>query len=172
MSYNFEEVITTRDRLREITGGEPSSTAANKVIDHIDEACRSFISLSPFIMVATKGGDGLLDLSPKGDTPGFVTVLDNKTLAIPDRSGNRRHDSFENLFINPEIGLFFMIPGKGQTLRMSGTGLVVRDGALQARLASQGEEPQFILIVTIEEAFMHCSKCMMRSHLWQHDEWS
>ncbi len=171
MALVFEEVITSRDRLREIVGGEASDKVNNKIIDHIDDLCRDFIAASPFIMVATKGADGLLDLSPKGDPAGFVSVLDEKTLAIPDRLGNRRYDTFENLLKNPEIGLFFIIPGNGDTLRVSGTGKIVRDRALQAELAVMGKEPEFILVVDVEEAFMHCPKCMVRSKLWQPDEW-
>lgn len=171
MALVFEEIITNRDRFREIVGGEASEKVTNKAIDHIDDICRRFIAASPFVMVATKGGDGLLDLSPKGDPAGFVSVLDRKTLAIPDRLGNRRYDTFENLLINPEIGLFFIIPGNGDTLRISGTGKIVRDSALQASLAVKGKEPDLVLVVTVDEVFMHCPKCMVRSRLWQPDQW-
>jgi PPOX class probable FMN-dependent enzyme len=166
----FEEVIRTRERLRELFK-PPSDMVNNKVIDHIDDICRRFIAASPFVMVATRGADGRLDLSPKGDPAGFVTVLDEKTLAIPDRLGNHRVDTFENLLVNPEIGLFFLIPGNGDTLRVSGKGQIVRDGELQCRMAMNGKEPLVILVVAIEEAFMHCPKCMVRSRLWKPTEW-
>ena len=122
-------------------------------------------------MVGSRGGDGLLDLSPKGDAPGFVAVLGTKTLAIPDRLGNNRLDTFENLLINPQVGLLFVIPGNGDTLRVSGTGQIVRDRALQARLAANGKEPNLILVVSVEEAFMHCPKCVLRSQLWNPERW-
>jgi PPOX class probable FMN-dependent enzyme len=166
----FEEVIETRERLRELSK-QPSQRARNKVIDHIDDICRRFIAASPFVMVASRGADGRLDLSPKGDPAGFVTVLDEKTLAIPDRPGNNRLDTFENLLTHPDVGLFFMIPGNGDTLRVSGKGRIVRDAALQGRLAVNGKAPNLVLVVTVEEAFMHCPKCMARSGLWDPEGW-
>jgi PPOX class probable FMN-dependent enzyme len=166
----YEEVITTRVRLRELSK-QPSQRARDKVIDHIDDICRRFIAASPFVMVASRGADGLLDLSPKGDPPGFVTVLDEKTLAIPDRPGNNRLDTFENLLTHPDVGLFFMIPGNGDTLRVSGKGRIVRDASLQARLAVDGKAPNLILVAAVEEAFMHCPKCMARSRLWSPEHW-
>src|SRR5215207_4070202 len=115
----FEEVVGTRERLRELSK-QPSARAINKVIDHIDELCRRFIAASPFVLVASRGGDGRIDVSPKGDPPGFVCVLDEKTLAVPDRPGNHRLDTFENLLVHPEVGLLFLVPGNGDTLRVSG----------------------------------------------------
>src|SRR5262245_51334095 len=136
---------------------QPSSRARDKVIDHIDDICRRFITACPFVIVASRGADGRMDLSPKGDPPGFVAILDDKTLAIPDRPGNHRLDTFENLLANPEMGLFFLIPGKGDTLRVSGKGNIVRDGSLQDHLAINGKVPHLVLVVSVEEAFMHCS---------------
>jgi PPOX class probable FMN-dependent enzyme len=170
MGSLFEEVLTTRERLRELYN-VPSHRVTNKVIDHIDDLCRRFIATSPFVMVATRGGDGRLEQSPKGDPPGFVAVLDAKTLAIPDRPGNNRLDTFENLLIHPEVGLFFMIPGNRDTLRVSGTGKMVRDRGLQEKLAIGGKAPVVVLIVTVEEAFMHCPKCVIRSRLWEPAHW-
>jgi len=122
-------------------------------------------------MIATRGSDGRLDVSPKGDPAGFVAVLDERTLAIPDRLGNNRLDTFENVLVHPEVGLIFVIPGHNDTLRVSGKGRIVRDAALQRRLAVNGKTPNLVLVVTVEEAFMHCSKCMIRSRLWRQDEW-
>jgi uncharacterized protein len=170
MTLSFDEVITTREQLREITG-EPFDVVVNKSIDHIDEICRRFIAAAPFLMISTRGADGLHDISPKGDPAGFVQVLDDHTLAIPDRLGNKRHDTFENLLVNPEIGLFFLIPGNADTLRVSGTAKIVRDKALQARFAIRGKEPEFVIVVTVEEAMTHCPKCVRRSHLWDPDQW-
>ena len=170
MDRCFEEVVTTRTRLRELYKA-PSHRVTNKVIDHIDDLCRRFIAASPFVMVATRGGDGRLEQSPKGDPPGFVAVLDAKTLAIPDRPGNNRLDTFENLLIHPEVALFFMIPGNRDTLRVSGTGQLVRDRGLQDKLAIGGKAPALVLIVTVAEVFMHCPKCVVRSRLWEPECW-
>jgi PPOX class probable FMN-dependent enzyme len=170
VGFCFEEIIETHQRLRELNK-QPSERAKNKMIEHIDDVCRRFIAASPFIMVASRGTDGFLDLSPKGDPPGFVAVLDEKTLAIPDRPGNHRLDTFENVLKHPEIGLIFLIPGSGDTLRVSGTGKIVRDKSLQARLAVDGKHPALVLIVTVQQAFMHCSKCVTRARLWMPEYW-
>ena len=170
MADRFEEVVTTRERLRQIVS-YPNQAIVDKVIDHIDDVCRRFIAASPFAVIATKGSDGLIDVSPKGDPAGFVTVLDEKTLAIPDRPGNKRIDSFENLLVNPQIGMIFLIPGYGYTLRVSGTGSIVRDGALQKQLAVDGKPPDLVLIMNVRQAFMHCAKCIARSKLWQPTGW-
>lgn len=170
MGDRFEEVVTTRERLREIVG-QPSPAIVAKVIDHIDDICRRFIAASPFAVIATKGADGLIEVSPKGDPAGFVTVLDEKTLAIPDRVGNKRVDTFENLLVNPNVGLVFLIPGYGYTLRVSGTARIVRDAALANGLAVNGKSPDLVLVVTVEEAFWHCAKCIARSKVWQPEEW-
>jgi uncharacterized protein len=163
-------VITTRERLRQLVE-LPGDRVARKAIDHVDEICRRFIAASPFVVVASRGADGRLDLSPKGDPPGFVAVLDERTLAIPDRFGNNRLDTFQNLLAHAEVGLFFVIPGNRDTLRVSGKGQIVRDRALQSRLAVNGKEPNLVLVVTVDEAFMHCPKCMVRSRLWKPEEW-
>lgn len=170
MPRRFDEVIATQQRLREVSK-LPSFRAQNKVIDHVDEICRRFIATSPFVIVASRGADGRIDLSPKGDPAGFVCVLDDKTLAIPDRVGNNRLDTFENLLAHPEIGLIFMIPGHGDTLRISGTGQIVRDSTLQARLAVDGRPPNLVLVVTVSEVFLHCPKCVARSKLWSPEHW-
>ena len=112
-----------------------------------------------------------MDISPNGDAPGFVKVLDERTLLVPDRPGNQRFDTFRNLFANPRIGLIFLIPGKRETLRVSGTAEIVRDADQLAALAANGKVPALALGVHVEEAFMHCAKCMIRSNLWQPDAW-
>ncbi|MDI5986610.1 pyridoxamine 5'-phosphate oxidase family protein [Halomonas sp. M4R5S39] len=170
METRFDEIITSRVRLREVIQ-EPSRKVSHKVIDHIDDICARFIAASPFVVVATRGLENRLDLSPKGDPAGFVAVLDANTLAIPDRLGNNRVDSFENLLVHPQIGLIFMIPGVGDTLRVRGKARLVRDKALQERLAVAGKAPNLVLVVTVEAAFMHCPKCIVRSHLWSPAHW-
>jgi len=166
----FEEEIETHKRLRELSK-QPSSRANNKIINYVDDICTRFIASCPFVIIASRGADGRLDLSPKGDPPGFVAVLDERTLAIPDRPGNHCLDTFENLLTHPEIGLLFLIPGNGDTLRVSGKGRIVRDATLQARLAIDGKPPNLVLVVAVEQAFMHCQKCVVRSRLWNPEHW-
>jgi PPOX class probable FMN-dependent enzyme len=156
--------------LRELSK-QPSFRAQNKVIDHIDDICKRYIAACPFVIVASRGADGRIDLSPKGDPPGFVAVLDDKTLAIPDRPGNHRLDTFENLITHSEVGLIFLMPGNGDTLRVSGTGRIVRDSTVQAQLAVGGKAPNLVLVVSVEEVFMHCPKCIVRSRLWSPEHW-
>lgn len=166
----FEEVIRTRGRLREIVR-EPSRYVADKVIGEIDSFCADFIAASPFVIVATTGAAGAVDLSPKGDPAGFVHVLDDRTLAIPDRLGNNRIDTLCNLTEDDRIGLIFLVPGKRETLRVSGRAAIVRDAALNRRLAHKGREPALAVVVNVERAYFHCSKCMIRSSLWEPESW-
>jgi len=166
----FEEVISTRNRLREIIK-EPSRFVANKVIGEIDPYCADFISASPFVVVATTNAAGDVDVSPKGDPAGFVHVLDEKTLAVPDRLGNNRVDTLCNLTEDDRVGLIFLMPGKRETLRVSGRAVIVRDAELNRRLACIGKEPALAIVVTVERAYFHCSKCMVRSGLWEPDGW-
>jgi uncharacterized protein len=170
MPVTFAEEINSRERLRELIK-PPSRKVSHKAIDHIDELCARFIAASPFVVLATRGGDRRLDLSPKGDPPGFVAVVDRKTLLLPDRLGNNRADSFENLLVHPEVALLFLIPGLGHTLRVSGTAKIVVDPHFQRQLAVNGREPQLLVAVAVDEAFMHCQKCMIRSNLWQPQAW-
>ncbi len=166
----FEEVISTREQLARYYD-PPKPYVADKVISRIDGHCRRFIEKSPFLLLASCSGAGVLDLSPKGDPAGFVRVLDEHTLAIPDRLGNNRVDSFRNILENNAVGLFFLIPGNGHTLRVSGRGFLVRDRKLQQTLAHEGREPKLVLIVSVERALFHCAKCVIRSGLWQPEGW-
>jgi PPOX class probable FMN-dependent enzyme len=166
----FNDIIHTEEQLREVIG-LPAPRVANKAIAQIDEHCRAFIAKSPFLLIASSNARGNVDLSPKGDPPGFVQVLDEKTLAIPDRPGNRRADTFTNLLQNPQIGLLFLIPGKQETLRVSGRARIVRDLWLRERCALHGKVPDFALVVSVEEAFLHCAKCVIRSKLWDMGAW-
>ncbi len=160
----FADVITTESELREIVG-RPNRLFTSKVMFRLDRACRQFIARSPFVIVASDGAGGL-DLSPKGDPPGFVRVLDDATLAVPDRRGNRRLDTFCNVLHNPRVGLIFLVPGQRDTLRVAGQGLIVRDLELRTMLAEGGRVPELALIVSVERVFFHCGKCIKRSNLW------
>lgn len=166
----FNDVVRTRQELREVIG-EPSDVVTRKTLPHLDRHCLSFIGRSPFLLLATADEEGNVDVSPKGDPPGFVRVLDEHTLAVPDRLGNRRADSMENLLQNPKIGLIFLVPGKTETLRVSGEALIVRDQDLLDSMAVKDRSPQLAIVVRVREAFFHCSKCMIRSSLWKPDAW-
>ncbi|KIT18101.1 MSMEG_1061 family FMN-dependent PPOX-type flavoprotein [Jannaschia aquimarina] len=165
------ERITTMRRLREIVG-EPSHRVTGKEIDHIDGICERFIAASSYLLVGSRGADGRMDVSPRGDPAGFVQVLDPKTLAIPDRPGNKRIDTFENLLTDPEVGLLFLIPGYALTLRVSGTASIVRDPDLQSSMAVNGREPHLVMLATVSKAFMHCAKSIARGGMWTPDQWS
>ena len=160
--------ITSREQLREVYP-EPKGRTVRKVIDHLEEHCRAFIALSPFVLLSTAGADGKGDVTPRGDAPGFVAVLDDNTLAIPDRPGNNRLDSMENLLFNPSVGLIFFIPGVNETLRINGTAQIRTDQELCQRFAVAGRLPPSVLVVTVREAFLHCAKSIMRSRLWDAD---
>lgn len=166
----FEDVITTREAFREIMG-EPSELVTRKTRAALDKHCATFINRSPFALICSVDSRGAMDISPKGDPAGFIKILDDATLAIPDRLGNRRADTIENLLQNPRVGLIFLIPGKTETLRVSGSARIVRDAPLRASMAVEGKNPDFAIVVDVEEAFFHCSKCMIRSKLWESDHW-
>lgn len=165
MELTFEKVITSEEELREIMG-HPSEIVTRKTINHIDQHCKSFIEKSPFITIATSDLNGNFDVSPKGDPAGFVKILSDKLLAIPDRPGNRKADTLRNIIQNPNIGLIFLIPGIKETLRVNGEAKIVRDEKVLELLSCQGKTPSFAIIVQVKEAFMHCAKCMIRSNLW------
>ncbi|MEL6258562.1 MAG: MSMEG_1061 family FMN-dependent PPOX-type flavoprotein, partial [Pseudomonadota bacterium] len=133
--------------------------------------CGAFINRSPFVLMASFDADGRVDVSPKGDPAGFVKILDDKTLAIPDRPGNRLADTLENLLQRPRIGLIFLMPGKAETLRVNGSAKIVADPALLESMAVKGKPAQLATVVSVEEAYFHCSKCMIRSGLWEPERW-
>jgi uncharacterized protein len=139
--------------------------ATDKVLRALDKYCRCIISLSPFCIVATQGPNGA-DVSPRGDPPGFVRVLDDRTLLVPDRVGNNRLDSMTNLLVNPRIGMLFLVPGMNETLRINGTARITDDARLLAPSAVNDRAPKVGLIVTVEEAFLHCAKALTRAALW------
>ncbi|NNC65553.1 MAG: pyridoxamine 5'-phosphate oxidase family protein, partial [Gammaproteobacteria bacterium] len=167
---DFTDTIDSVDQVREILG-EPTEAVLAKVIDSIDDVCRGIIAKSPFMLVASSSRDGRVTISPKGDPAGFVRVLDDKRLAIPDRLGNRRADTFQNILENPHVGLIFLIPGKAETLRVNGEARLVRDAELLESMAVNGRVPNLALVVYAQELFMHCAKCVRRSKLWQPDQW-
>lgn len=166
----FADIVTTAEQLRAVIG-YPSRRVLAKHVTALDAHCRAFVARSPFVLIASANGAGSMDVSPKGDPPGFVHVLDDKTLAIPERPGNRKADTLSNLIQNQRVGLLFLIPGKQETLRVSGTAAIVRDRWLRDRLAVHDKTPELALAVTVEEVFFHCAKCVIRSQLWSAGSW-
>ena len=150
---------------------EPGELVTRKTLSYLDKHCGVFISRSPFMIIASADGKGNVDVSPKGDPEGFVKILDKHTLAIPDRLGNHRADTIENILQNPKVGLIFMIPGKTESLRISGVASIVRDVELRDSMVVKGRSPEFAIVVDVQEAFFHCSKCMIRSNLWEQKQW-
>jgi uncharacterized protein len=164
------EALSTEAEI-EAAIGKPSPRVLAKVVNALDGICRAFIARSPFVVVASSDAMGRVDVSPKGDPPGFVQVLDDKTIAIPERPGNRRADTFRNVLQNPQVGLIFLVPDKAETLRVSGTARIVRDAWLRERMTVSDRVPALALVVTVEEAFVHCTKCMVRSRMWNPETW-
>ena len=157
--------VSSEERLREIIGG-PSALVAAKVADRLNDLTRQFVERSPFVCVATSRPDGGLDISPRGDPAGFVRILDDRRLLIPERPGNRLADTLTNLLADPRIGLLFLIPGVGETFRVNGRAAIVEDPVLLAESAVEGRVPKLGVLVTVEEAFTHCPKALIRSDLW------
>ena len=157
--------ITDEATLRELLG-ESAALVRAKVSDRVNALTRRFIDLSPFMLLATSAPDGTCDVSPRGDPAGFVHVLDERTLLVPDRPGNRLADSLRNILGNPHVGLLFLIPGIGDTLRVNGRATIVIDTELLEPLAVEGKTPKLGLLIEIDEVFTHCSKAFLRSHLW------
>lgn len=160
-----EAVIGNETELRALYG-TPSGLSVVKELDHVDPYCRRFIELSPFLCLGTSSPDGKQDVSPRGDMPGFVQVLDARTLAIPDRPGNNRLDSLGNLTAHPEVGLLFLVPGFDETLRINGVASLSTDPALLASMAVNGKAPKAAIKVAVREVYFHCGKAIKRSKLW------
>jgi uncharacterized protein len=170
LRHRFRDVITREEQLRAVLGPATERSVA-KVVPVIDDHARRFIAHAPFAFVASAGPDGMLDISPKGDPAGFVKVLDERTLAIPDRPGNRRLDTYRNVLSNPNVGVIFVIPGVTYTLRVAGKAIIVRDAELREAMAVNRKLPEHILVIEISHVLSHCPKCMMRSGMWQPEAW-
>jgi PPOX class probable FMN-dependent enzyme len=159
------DTIESPEQLRELYG-EPSERAVKKQLARFDRHCRNFVALSPFLVIASSDPSGRCDASPKGDMPGFVRVLDDTTLLIPDRLGNNRIDTLGNLLARPGVGLIFFVPGINETLRVNGRARVTTDPDLLEPLAVNGKVPRSAIIVAAEEIYFHCGKALIRSDLW------
>lgn len=157
--------IRSEAELREMIGAI-DEIAVRKSLDHLDKYCRHFLSLSPFLCLGTFDANGRADVSPRGDQPGFVQVLDDRTLAIPDRPGNNRLDTMTNILGNPSVGMLFFVPGFDDTLRINGKAVLTQDPALIAAATVNNRPPKVMIRVAVEEAFLHCAKALKRSKLW------
>jgi PPOX class probable FMN-dependent enzyme len=166
----METEIKDEAELRELYGW-PQQRAATKERTSLHEIDRQVLKASPFCLIATAAADGTCDVSPKGDPPGFTHVIDDVTIAIPDRPGNKRVDGFRNVLANPHVGLLYLLPGRGDTLRINGRARLVRDAPYFDAMVVKGHRPQLALIVHIEQIFFHCPKAFMRSRLWEPETW-
>ena len=157
--------ITTLAALRDIYG-YPSERVQRKCLNYLDFHCRNLIAASPFLVIGSSRHDGAADVSPRGDIPGFVRVLDDKTLLIPDRPGNNRIDTMSNIIDNPNVALIFLIPGINESLRVNGTAKIRKEPDLLLPSTMNGKAPKTVILVTVAEAFLHCAKALLRSKLW------
>jgi PPOX class probable FMN-dependent enzyme len=166
------DFVTSHEQLRSVyKTPEPDSNPIRKELGRLDAHCRAFIARSPFVLMGTSDGKGNADVTPKGDKPGFAVVLDDTTIAIPDRPGNNRLDTLENIILEPAVGLLFLIPGMNETLRVNGEAKITLDPVLRERLAVEGKPPVSVVVISVKSAYMHCAKAFMRSQLWQPESW-
>jgi PPOX class probable FMN-dependent enzyme len=161
--------ITDEAALRAIIGGDPQPVVVSKIADHLNDLTRQFIERAPFMCHATSAPDGSCDVSPRGDPAGFVRILDERTLLIPDRPGNRIADSLRNILENPHVGRLVVIPGVGDTFRVNGRATLTDDAELLAPSTVEGKTPKLGIVVEIDEAYTQCSKALLRSDLWNPD---
>ena len=170
MSTETRSVVTDISKLEEIVGA-PNERAANKTRSVLDELDRQWLAASPMVLVATAGADGSCDVSPRGDPPGATLVLDERTIALPERPGNRRVDGLRNILENPHVGLLYLVPGRGDTLRINGTAELLDDAPFFDEMVVKGHRPRLAVLVHVEEIFYHCSKAFLRSALWDPATW-
>ncbi|SFS81894.1 pyridoxamine 5'-phosphate oxidase family protein [Saccharopolyspora flava] len=170
MELEGAQEITSTDELAEIVG-EPLQRVRDKQRPALHPLDVDWLAASPFCLVATSDERGRCDVSPKGDPAGFTLVLDERTIAIPERPGNRRVDGFRNVLANPHVGLVYFIPGRGDTLRVNGRARLLRDAPFFDRMVVKGHRPSVVLLVEIEEVFHHCAKAFLRSGLWEPETW-
>ena len=166
----FKDIIDTEEDLRTILGN-PSELVSKKTILNIDKHCRDFISKSPIVFISTSNKQGLCDVSPRGDIPGFVACINDDYLVIPERPGNKRCDSLTNIISNPNIGMIFLIPGLKETLRINGKAFVTNDEDILSKHEVEHKRPKLAIVVKVEECYIHCAKAFMRSKIWQQEFW-
>ncbi len=166
----FSDFVTSTEDLEGITGA-PLPQIIAKEIHALDQMCRDFIAASPFCLIASANPDGHLDISPRGDPAGFVHVISDNLIAIPDRPGNKRVDTFHNVLKDPRVSVIFFVPGKMETLRLRGTARICADPQLLTTMSVNAHAPKLALLIHVDTVFAHCPKCVIRSNLWQPENW-
>lgn len=170
MNQPFQDILTSENELRALLG-YPNEVVKRKAIGHLDHHCRAYIAMSPLLFLSTADEHGSCDVSPRGDAPGSVLVLDDGHLVIPERPGNRRLDSLRNILVNPNIGLIFIIPGLEETLRINGQAYVIKDESILDQMVARDKRPLLGIGVKVEECYMHCAKAFKRSQVWDSNTW-
>ncbi|HEY4462468.1 MAG TPA: pyridoxamine 5'-phosphate oxidase family protein [Streptosporangiaceae bacterium] len=163
--------ISSEAELRDLLG-EPSGRAVTKDRTRLHDRDKEWLAASPFCLIATADASGNCDVSPKGDPPGFTFVVDDATIAIPERPGNKRADGFRNILSNPQVGTIFLVPGRGETLRINGRARLLRDAPFFDDMVVKGHRPQLALVLDIQQIFFHCPKAFLRSSLWKPETWN
>ncbi|WP_170564645.1 MSMEG_1061 family FMN-dependent PPOX-type flavoprotein [Ruegeria atlantica] len=166
----FADFVTSADELERITGA-PLPQIMAKELSGLDQMCRDFIAKSTFCLIASANPEGHLDISPRGDPEGFTKVLSDTLIALPDRPGNKRVDTFHNVLLDPRVSLIFFVPGKMETLRLRGSARICKDRDLLDSMAINNRPPKLALVIHVETIFAHCPKCVIRANLWQPEEW-
>lgn len=166
----FSNLVTSTEELERISG-KPLPQIVAKEISELDQMCRDFIESSPFCLISTSSSGGFLDVSPRGDPPGFVKIISDNLIAIPDRPGNKRLDTFHNVLRDSRVGVIFLVPGKMETLRLRGTACICKDPKLLESMAVHKRVPGLALVIHVETVFAHCPKCIVRSNLWHPEAW-
>ncbi len=166
----FSDFVTSTEDLEDIIGA-PLPQIIAKELPALDQMCRDFIAASPFCLIASANPDGHLDISPRGDPAGFANVISDTLIAIPDRPGNKRVDTFHNILKDPRVSLIFFVPGKMETLRLRGKARICADPQLLETMSVNVHAPKLALLIHVETVFAHCPKCVIRSNLWQPEKW-
>jgi PPOX class probable FMN-dependent enzyme len=166
----FESPIETAAELRQLVG-EPTEVVHRMKLDALDHYQRDYIARSPFALLASSNARGDLDVAPRGDPAGFVRVVDDSTLLLPERPGNRRADTLTNILENPHVGLLFLVPGVGEALRVNGRARLIRDADLLTSFAVQGKAPLLVIAITVQECYCHCARAALRAHHWDPTTW-
>ena len=162
--------VSSEAELRDLLG-EPAARSVTKERPRLHQRDREWLAASPFCLIATADADGRCDVSPKGDPPGFTYIIDDRTIAVPDRPGNRRADGFRNVLANPYAGTIYLVPGRAETLRINGRARLLRDAPFFDEMIVKGNRPRLALVIDIETIFFHCAKAFMRSKLWRPETW-
>ncbi|MBP2242098.1 PPOX class probable FMN-dependent enzyme [Cytobacillus eiseniae] len=164
------DAVTSEKELREIIG-TPHEYVVKKEISMLDDHCKKFISMSPLFFLSTSGADGRCDVSPRGDFPNNILVLNNEQLVLPNRPGNKRVDSFENILSNPHVGLVFLIPGLDEVLRINGKATIINNKEILEQMSLNGKPPLLGIGVDVEECYIHCSRALKKSSIWNEETW-